>query len=221
MGTAERREREKQQRLEDILDAAERVFATKGFTGATMDDIADAAELSKGTLYLYFKNKELLYLGIDYRGTAILYERFSEAVASEKTGRRQMMAIGMAYIKFADDYPLYFKAMAYGERLYADNIEGICGDPILEACQAKEREIMELMVGTLIRGVEDGSVRKDIKPMETSISLWALSNGIIQMYTNRGRVVGFQNMGIESPDFLLEILSDFIDRGLCPVTALK
>ena len=216
MGTAERREREKQQRIEDILDAAEEVFMKKGFGAATMDDIAEAAELSKGTLYLYFKTKELIYLGIDCRGTSILCERFAEAVATETTGREQMRAIGRAYIRFAEEFPLYFQAMAYGERLYADNIESICGDPILEACQAKERENMEIMVGTLELGVKDGSVRKDIKPMEASISLWALSNGIIQMYTNRGRQIGFKNVGIESPDFLLEIFNDFIDRGLRP-----
>ncbi|MCK5408322.1 MAG: helix-turn-helix transcriptional regulator, partial [Candidatus Krumholzibacteria bacterium] len=60
MGIAERREREKEQRRIDIIDAAERVFFSKGWQAATMDDVAEAVELSKATLYLYFKNKEEL-----------------------------------------------------------------------------------------------------------------------------------------------------------------
>jgi AcrR family transcriptional regulator len=43
MGTAERREREKQQRKNDILDAAEKVFFQKGLNVATMDEVAEEA----------------------------------------------------------------------------------------------------------------------------------------------------------------------------------
>ena len=58
MGIAERREREKQQRWNDILDAAESVFFDKGYNHAKMDDVAEKAELSKGTLYLILKAKK-------------------------------------------------------------------------------------------------------------------------------------------------------------------
>ena len=61
MGITERKEREKLQRREDILNAAERVFFSKGHKNSTMDDVAEEAELSKGTLYLYFKSKEGFY----------------------------------------------------------------------------------------------------------------------------------------------------------------
>ena len=52
MGIAERREREREQRRNTILDAAETVFFSKGINLATMDEVAEEAELSKGTLYL-------------------------------------------------------------------------------------------------------------------------------------------------------------------------
>lgn len=58
MGTHERKEREREHRREDILDAAQHVFFEKGLPTATMDEIAEIAELSKGTLYLYYKSKE-------------------------------------------------------------------------------------------------------------------------------------------------------------------
>jgi AcrR family transcriptional regulator len=67
MGIQERKEREKERRKQQIIVAAKRVFTDKGFSGATMDDIAKAAELSPGTLYLYFKNKDELFASLSLR----------------------------------------------------------------------------------------------------------------------------------------------------------
>ena len=67
MGIQERKEREKERRRQQIMVAAKRVFVEKGFAGATMEDIAREAELSAGTLYLYFKNKNELYASLTLR----------------------------------------------------------------------------------------------------------------------------------------------------------
>jgi len=61
MGIYERKKREKEQRRQEIIHAARKVFSHKGFNAATMEEIALQAELSPGTLYLYFKNKEELH----------------------------------------------------------------------------------------------------------------------------------------------------------------
>jgi AcrR family transcriptional regulator len=69
LGIAERREREKdfqqKMRRKQILDAAKRVFHTKGFNAATIEDIAKQAELSPAAIYLYFKNKDDLYASLN------------------------------------------------------------------------------------------------------------------------------------------------------------
>ena len=67
MGIIERKTREKESRRLQILEAAKKIFSSKGYNSATMEEIADAAELSPGTLYIYFKNKEELhtFLSID------------------------------------------------------------------------------------------------------------------------------------------------------------
>lgn len=67
VGIRERKAREKERRRQQIIVAAKRVFSQKGFNKATMEDIADEAELSPGTLYLYFKNKEELYASLSLR----------------------------------------------------------------------------------------------------------------------------------------------------------
>ncbi|MBF0199850.1 MAG: TetR/AcrR family transcriptional regulator [Desulfamplus sp.] len=70
MGIHERKQREKEMRRKQIMEAAKKVFSAKGFNRATMEEIAGEAELSPGTIYLYFKNKEELHtsLSIDLLG---------------------------------------------------------------------------------------------------------------------------------------------------------
>ena len=75
-----RREREKQQRRQDILEAAKKVFADDGFDNANLDDIAARCELSKGSLYYYFASKEELFLSVLEEGFQKFSQKLDEAV---------------------------------------------------------------------------------------------------------------------------------------------
>ena len=90
LGIAERREREKLQRRNSIIEAAEYVFMTKGFEQSTMDDIAHKSELSKGTLYLYFQSKIELCLSIVLKGLTIILQKFQKVQAENLTGIEQI-----------------------------------------------------------------------------------------------------------------------------------
>jgi AcrR family transcriptional regulator len=83
MGIQERQQREKKRRHQQIMVAAKRIFTDKGFSKATMGDIAQEAELSPGTLYLYFKSKEELYASLSLRVLQYLLIR-AEHVNDEK-----------------------------------------------------------------------------------------------------------------------------------------
>ena len=60
--TAQRRQREKEQRYQSILQVAERLFCENGYPNTKMQDIAREAEVAVGTVYFYFRNKEDLLL---------------------------------------------------------------------------------------------------------------------------------------------------------------
>lgn len=60
--TAQRRKREKEQRYQTILQAAERLFCENGYSNTKMQDIAQAAEVAVGTVYFHFRSKEDLLL---------------------------------------------------------------------------------------------------------------------------------------------------------------
>ncbi|CAM2746085.1 TetR family transcriptional regulator [Skermania piniformis] len=64
-----------------LLDAAEQVFAEKGFTPATLDDIADTAGYTKGAIYAHFETKEDLFLEVCDRHWRRYFETFVDVLA--------------------------------------------------------------------------------------------------------------------------------------------
>ena len=81
MGIAERKAREKLLRHQQILDAAYEVFRKEGYSSATMDLIAERAEIAKGTIYLYFKSKEEVYCSLLVNGLDILIELLNDMLS--------------------------------------------------------------------------------------------------------------------------------------------
>ena len=115
MSISDRREREKIQRRNTIIDAAEKLFFSKGFANTTMDEVAEIVELSKGTLYLYFKSKEELYGAIIQRAMDILKDMFKEAAATDGNGLTRINAVGMTFYDFYKKYPFHFQALFHRE----------------------------------------------------------------------------------------------------------
>lgn len=80
--TIKRKEREREARHEAILDAAARVFSSKNYFEATLDEIASEAELAKGTLYNYFKDKQDIFFSLIDRGLLQFQQALIDAMAS-------------------------------------------------------------------------------------------------------------------------------------------
>ena len=66
-----------------IIDTAARFFATQPFHKVRLDDIASAAKLGKGTLYIYFASKEDLYFAIIYEGFSRLVDELKAELEGE------------------------------------------------------------------------------------------------------------------------------------------
>jgi len=85
MGVKERRRREEKARLAAILVAAENIFAEHGYYQARMEDIAEAAELAKGTLYYYFKSKDEIFLHLLERESRRVHEEIQKRISEESS----------------------------------------------------------------------------------------------------------------------------------------
>lgn len=198
MGILERREREKQQRRNDILDAAEKIFFSKGWDVATMDEVAGESELSKGTLYLYFKNKEDLLFGIAQRGLKIMTEMFTKAVEIPAMGLDKVHAVGRAYIEFTKKYQKYIQIMTYCESHTPDTIKGC---PNAEVCQNQGHRALNILADAIQTGINDGSISPDVSPQKTALVLYGQTAGILQLFASKKKHTeklfsehGFKNM---------------------------
>jgi AcrR family transcriptional regulator len=109
--TSLREERRRQQELlsqNHLLDAAEVVFAEKGFGRATVKEIAERSEFSVGAVYQFFESKEALLRGVMHRRNAEVMRRMEEVVAASPDPRSQIHAlIDWMTVWFADHQDYY------------------------------------------------------------------------------------------------------------------
>ena len=117
MGVIERREREKERKRNTILDAAESILMDRGLEYLSMDDVAEKAEVSKGSLYLYFQNKNDLVLGICYRATHLLNESFRSVLNSNGSGLSLVRELGKTYLHYVKNHPQYYSSRKGVENL--------------------------------------------------------------------------------------------------------
>jgi AcrR family transcriptional regulator len=135
-----------------ILEAASRIFATRVYHLVTMDEVAQAARVGKGTLYRYFPSKEALYLAIVDAAFGLLIERLEAVRAAAVPPPLALQRMITAIVEtFAQHLPS-FRLIHRGEgRLFLRKKEVI---------QARRVHIAELVSEVLDRGVEAGAFRK-------------------------------------------------------------
>jgi TetR/AcrR family transcriptional regulator len=196
MVTARRKEREKEDRRNRIIDAAETLFIAKGFDDVSMDEVAQDAELAKGTLYLYFKNKESLFYAVALRGARILNEMFKNGVKKGKNGAEKLYSTGTSYYDFYRQYPDHYRIFAYTQL------------PTFNGSEKSAREInrlakenVDLMCDCIREGQADGSIRDDIDPAKTAWFLILASEGIINQ--SACKMLALESQGISQDDFVM------------------
>mgnify|MGYP005832075005 CR=1 FL=1 len=175
MVTARRKEREKEKRRNDIINAAEKLFFSRGYENVTMDDIAKETELARGTLYLYFKNKEDIYVSVAIRAAKIVNQVFKECYPREKIGILKLRSLIQAYYKFYKDYPGYYAAY------YHSGMFGQADSPGLEELRKIRMDSFNIVVDSVRLGMKDGTVRKDINPVGSTLVMLFSTNNVINL----------------------------------------
>lgn len=171
----------KSQRKERIVDIAEKVFHQRGFDGTTLSTVAEAAGYNRRTLYLYFRDKEDLYLAVALRALKILLAGLQEATASEGTLR----GLARAFFDFAmerpDDLGLIMDYEArHFNYLKGPDDNGAAGE-YQSACQQASETIMELVTGTIADGMAAGSIHTPLTPRQLMLILWGQILGVMQV----------------------------------------
>jgi AcrR family transcriptional regulator len=207
MGIQERKERERERRRQQIIVAAKRVFSNKGFNKATMEDIATEAELSPGTLYLYFKNKEELYASLSIRILQYLLIRI-EHVNREKDldpEKKMKLLIEAMYDVYAFD-PLIIINMF---QLQSSETLRNLSPQLLEQIKDLSRKSLGTIADIFEEGAKQG-VFIEKHPVALADIFWALFSGVI-LWESSKKIIN------DEKDYLkptLEIAFDLFSRGL-------
>lgn len=204
-----RREREKQQRRNAIIKAAENVFFARGYDNVTMDEIANEAEVNKALLYYYFKNKEALFSAVNLCGVQILHEIYIKCSNLDTDGYNKVKTMIQGLFDFSKEHPDYFRIYCYAgtERFQMSDEED--AQEIVDLRTGMWR----LMVEAIMEGIEDGTIRNDLDPVEMSIYLNLLALSTLNLDFTSKMVLRARNI---SPDKFWEDLSTFLDPALVP-----
>lgn len=140
------------------MEAAERVFAEKGYEGATMQDIAVVAGCAAGTTYLYFPGKEDLFHAIVTRRVVEVSGRALEALASDEPALKRLEACTRVLVTYfnenRDFFRIFYTALPGGRAHVASNLRGKALDAF---ASSRKRQI------EVVREAQrDGSIRRDL-----------------------------------------------------------
>lgn len=183
-----RRKREKQRRRESILRAAEKIFFTQGYEHSSMEDIAQAAELSRALLYVYFRDKPAILAAIALRAGQSLRHRLEFALTRADSGLGKIRALGLEYYRFSVEETAYFDLLTQMEA----TCDGHPTDPDGQALDAEEHAIMNLMHAALALGLQDGSIaaKRLPDPATTAFFLRGALHGVIMRARVLARTTG-------------------------------
>ncbi|MDB4442299.1 TetR/AcrR family transcriptional regulator [bacterium] len=176
MGIQERKQRERERRRQQIIVAAKRVFSERGFSKTTMEDIAREAELSPGTLYLYFKNKDELYASLSLRILQYMNIRL-EDVKKEKDSNPEQK---IASIKEAL-YDVYqFDPMILINMFHLQSSETLknLSSPLLDNISGLSRNSLQILADIF----ENSSDRNTVltrQPTAVADIVWSLFTGVV------------------------------------------
>jgi AcrR family transcriptional regulator len=176
MGIEERKEREKEQRRRQITDAAEKVFAAKGFSGATIENIAEEAELSPATLYLYFKNKDDLYASLNLKMLKVLIEKIENVYHQDGLRpEEKIRALEDALHEVYQSDPLnVINVLRFQSSEALKNLSSELANQIKDGA----RKYLSAIAGIFEEGVQEGSF-VDHHPVAFADIVWGLFAGLV------------------------------------------
>ncbi len=189
MGVQARRKREKEQRRGQILDAAREVLFHEGMAGTSMNRIAGAAEVSVGTIYVYFQNKEELFAALQEEGLDILDDMVRRAADEGEGPAEKLRLIALAYLRFSRDHQKYFDV--YNFFLTAPEVT--FPDPLKRRIDTYGERILSHVEG-VIRQITAGDSQTVLDPRRCAVVYWSTLHGLLQFRKLRDTILAGRDM---------------------------
>ncbi len=173
-----RKERLKEIHTTCVLEAAEKLFEKKGFDAVSMDEVAFNTGISKSTVYVYFKSKQIIWDSIVCKYMELLLEDAKKAADGDGSFEDRYYKLCFDIAEKFEAHPLFCK--------------GTLGKISVDMDQELYKKIYEIgeqtneEIARFIRsGIEEGMVRKDIDIYPAVIMMWSSISGIISMANDK------------------------------------
>ncbi len=166
-----RRERERKLHRQEILRAAERVFVRKGYQAANVEEIAQEAEFSVGTLYNFFKSKEEMYIRVVETLAHDFMDMLEERVLSQAEADKAIASLIELRLEHFDKHKGFF-------RVFLETSPGSQLDLLKylpESCRGLYDHYIDSVSGIFKRGVQDGQF-EDMDPLYLTLCLEGILN---------------------------------------------
>ncbi len=186
-------------RCAEILDAARRVFARDGFNGATMDNIAEAAGLAKGTLYLYFQSKRDVYLAALKQGFAALNEETTRNLDAAPTASAKLRAFITTRVRYAEAHRDFIQ-------IYYAQL-GNVGPGALSEFRQLYLDQAKALTAVLAQAVEQSHIRP-LRTDTAAVMIFEMTRALIMQ-----RLLGWSTASLEED---VDCLLEMIWKGLAP-----
>lgn len=175
----ERRKRRALRRKREIVEAAKGVFIRSSYGSVTLEEIAEAADVSKATLYLYFESKAAIYESVLLHDMRSLVDALSVAAAEKPSAADALRDLARAYLAFFKGNTEYFAKLSF---FYYPGREQVLPDHVADQVDLLLREAVEVVADCVAAGVARGELLST-DPWASALALWALWEG--SMWSDR------------------------------------
>ncbi len=168
-----------------ILDAAESAFRVDGYRGTRMEDVAEAADVSVGSIYNHFGDKDGLYHALAERSAELFARYMAAAYEAGETPLEQVMACGDGYLRFHLEHPGAFRFLAF------DGVEAgpvIADDAVATTITGRLEEVLDSFRATIQAAMDGGEVRTALDAHQLSRFLWGAWNGVVALGLRNDRL---------------------------------
>ena len=172
-----RAQRRKARTEASIIDAAEGLFLERGFHGVTVEQVADAADVAVGSIYVHFASKEGLYLALLERAFEVEQTYMQAALDSNVAPLQQLLLAGDAYLRFYFENPGYFRILVW------PHVDARPADELPDAAQrlAERAEQQVSRLADVLAACQQQGLVSDGDPYKIAKFMWGAWNGVIAL----------------------------------------
>lgn len=175
MGLKERREREKEARKKQILDAARKLLFKKGLQATSINQIARTAELGIGTIYFYYKSKEDIFASLQEEGLEILFRNIEALTKTDSSPEDLLRQTAAAYLAFSIEQKDYFDIINY----FLSSPQVMFEPDLKNQVDLKGGRIVSLIIGFIESGMAMGRFTA-VDSRKFALAFWGALYGLIQ-----------------------------------------